>query len=377
MSIEIQGYIAPGFEPVADAFQANFETGNEIGAGFTLMRAEQVIVDIHGGWMDRQKTKPWQNDTIVPVFSTGKAVTALVMAWLVDQGRVDFETPLSVVWPDFAAHGKGEVRLADMLSHRSGVPGISDEMEPTAWFDRDEIESRVAAQSPILPPRGESAYSPIAFGVMADAIARRVDINRRTVGGILREELAGPRDIDFLIGVPESEHHLAAEHLLPQRPPNLGELNEATKIAFLKPWSSPGRKGKTEWRKAELPAANGHGTARSLAQLMSAFANKGEIMGEPVISADVIAAAMTQQYAGPNQVLPFDLAFGCGVMINRESGFFGPTSQAVGHYGFGGSCAFGDPVTGLSGAYVMNRQMDTLAGDERPIRLIDAAYACL
>lgn len=374
---DIHGHVSPGFEAVTDAFQANFETGNEIGAAFTLMKGEQVLVDIHGGWKDRKKTDPWQPDTIVPVFSTGKAVTALVMAWLVDQDRISYATPISDVWPEFAAEGKDEVTLADALAHRSGVTGIGEEMDASTWFDREVIEARVAAQAPVIPPRGESAYSPIAYGVMADAVSRRVDEGGRTVGAILKEEIAGPREIDFLIGVPDSDHPRIAEHLLPPRPPHLGELNEATTLAFLKPWSSPGRKGKTEWRKAELPAANGHGSARALAQLMSAFANSGELIGEPLISSAVIKAAMNEQVAGPNLVLPFNLAFGCGLMINRDSGFFGPNSETVGHYGFGGSCAFADPQTGLSGSYVMNRQMDTLAGDERAIRLIDAAYKSL
>lgn len=377
MSIDIKGQVADGFGPVADAFAKNFETTDELGAGFALVRDGEVLVDIHAGFADRKKAREWRADTIVPVFSTGKAITALVMAWLVDQGRIAYHTKIAEVWEDFAQHGKGELTLAEALSHQSGVPGITTEMDPADWFERETMEARVAAQDPLWQPGDGSGYHPITFGVIADAVARRVDEKGRTVGQILKDTIAGPRGIDFMIGVPESEHERAAEHVLPPKPPHLGSINEAKKAAFLKPWSSPGRRGTATWRSAELPAANGHGTAGALAKLMIAFANKGDLMGEAFISPGTIARALEEQTSGEDRVLPFDLAYGCGVMINRESGHYGPEPKAVGHYGFGGSCAFADPVSGVSGAYVMNRQREVLVGDERAIRLIKAAYDCL
>ena len=377
MSIDIQGHLAPGFEPVAEAFEQNFTDREELGAAFTLVRNSEVLVDIHAGHADRKASSPWRAETIAPVFSTGKAVTALVVAWLVDKGRLDYDAPIADVWPEFAQAGKDAVTLAQALSHQAGLSGYPDEMEPSDWFDRELMENRFAAMAPMWPLGEGSGYHPISFGVIADAVVRRADAKHRTVGAILREEICGPRGIDFHIGVPESEHDRAAEHVLPPRPPHLGAMTSEKAAAFLKPWSSPGRRGTATWRSAELPAANGHGTANAIARLMAPFATQGRLDGEAFVSADVISQALKERVNGPDRVLPFDLAFAAGVMINRESEAFGPEPQAVGHYGFGGSCGFADPERGVSGAYVMNRQMDVLVGDARAKALIEASYRCL
>ncbi|WBQ12455.1 beta-lactamase family protein [Hyphomonadaceae bacterium BL14] len=377
MSIEIHGALAPGFEPVRAVFEENFATRGELGAAFALIRNGEVLCDLRAGWADRARTRPWAPDTLVPVFSSGKAVTALVMAWLVDQGRLDYDAPVSALWPDFAAEGKGDVTIAQALSHQAGLPGPVAGIEPADWFDRGRMEAHFAAMVPLWTPGDGSGYHPLSFGVLADAIARRADTNGRSVGGILREMVAGPRGIDCHIGLPEAEHARAAEHVLPARAPNLGTITPEKQAAFLNPGSSPGRKGAAAWRSAELPAANAHATALSLARLMAPFACEGRLDGEAFLGHDTLAAALKPRAAGPDRVLPFDLSFAAGVMINRASGAFGPEPRTVGHYGFGGSCVFADPVRGLSGAYVMNRQMDVLVGDARAQALIDASYRCL
>ena len=142
MSTDIHGHLASGFEPVAEAFKENFSERGELGAGFTLIRDGEILVDIHAGHSDRKGEQPWTAETIVPVFSTGKAITALVVAWLVDQERLDYDAPVAEVWPEFAQAGKGEVTLAQALSHQAGLPGYPEEMEPSDWFDRELMESR-------------------------------------------------------------------------------------------------------------------------------------------------------------------------------------------------------------------------------------------
>lgn len=377
MSIDIHGVLAPGFEPVRAVFEENFAARGELGAAFALIRQGEVLCDLRAGWADRARTRPWTGETLVPVFSSGKAVTALVMAWLVDQGRLNYDAPVSALWPEFAAHGKGEVTLAQALSHQAGVPGPVSGIDPADWFDRDRMEAHFAAMAPMWTPGDGSGYHPLSFGVLADAIARRADVEHRSVGAILRELIAGPRGIDCHIGLPEDQHHRAAEHVLPPRAPDLGTITPETRAAFLNSGASPGRKGAAAWRSAELPAANAHATAFALARLMAPFACDGRLDGEAFLGAATLTAALKPRTAGPDRVLPFDLSFAAGVMINRRLGVFGPEPRAVGHYGFGGSCVFADPVRGVSGAYVMNRQMDVLVGDARAQALIDAAYGCL
>jgi len=371
----VHGHVSPGFEPVRDAFLANWTDFDEIGAGFAIRINGKSVIDIHAGWADRKKTKTWAADTLVPVYSTGKAVVALVMAKLVDQGLLDYDAPVSAYWPEFAAGGKSGITVAQALSHQAGLSGIAEEMDAGDWFETALIEDRLARQKPLWEPGSGSGYHPITFGFIADALARRTD--GRSIGAILREDICGPYNIDFHIGLPEVEHERTAEHAMPKQLPELGEINPVKTLAFLKPWSSPGRRGAREWRMAEFPAANGHATAHALARLMDVYANQGKLEGKRFLSEETLADLVKERVHGPDKVLPFELSWGAGVMRNTSPGFYGPTPDSIGHSGWGGSCAFADPVRGLSGAYVMNRQQHYLAGDPRPTRLIEAVYGCL
>ncbi|WP_394693475.1 serine hydrolase domain-containing protein [Hyphobacterium sp.] len=372
---DIHGFTAPGFEPVRDAFASLWDGNDEIGAAFAIEIDGEPIVDLWGGWTGKKREAEWARDTIVPVFSTGKAITALVMGWLKDQGHFAFTDRVADYWPDFANNGKGEVTIAQALSHQAGLSGLSEPMEASDWFDRDFIEARIAAQAPLWPLGQGSGYSPLVYGFIADAIALRTD--GRSIGQILKAEITGSHGIDFFIGTPESEHARTAEHRLPPKAPDLGEINEITKLAFLKPWSSPGRRGASEWRKAEFPAANGHGNARSIAALMGLYANEGRLGDDALIAPATIAELMAEQVRGPDRVLPFDLSLGMGVMRNTTNGFYGPESASIGHYGMGGSCGFADPVRHLSGSYTPCQLSFHLAGDPRAVSLINAGYGCL
>lgn len=372
---DIKGDIAPGFEPVKDVFASLWAGTDDIGAAFAVEIAGKRVIDLHAGWTRRDREVEWGSDTIVPVFSTGKAITALVMGWLKDQGAFAFTDTVADHWPAFAQNGKSEITIAQALSHQAGLPAIVDEMEAADWFDRAFIEERIAGQSPLWPLGQGTGYSPLVIGFIANAIARRTD--GRTIGEILKQEICRPRGIDFFIGTPESEHGRVAEHRLPPRPPDLGEMNEFKKLAFLKPWSSPGRRGAAEWRKTEFPAANGHGSAAAIATLMGVFANEGRLSEEPLLSPETVTEIMTEQVAGQDRVLPFDLSFGIGIMRNRTSGHYGPEPLTIGHYGLGGSCGFADPVRHISGSYTPNRLRETLAGDPRAVKLINAVYGCL
>lgn len=371
----VHGSVAPGFEPVRDAFLANWSDQDEIGAGFALRIDGETVVDIHAGWADRKKTRDWQADTLVPVYSTGKAVAALVMAKLVDRGLLQYDVPVADYWPEFAAGGKSQVTVAQALSHQAGLSGIAEEMDAGDWFDAAKIEDRLARQAPLWELGTGSGYHPVTFGFIADALARRTD--GRSIGAILREDICGPAGIDFHVGLPESEHARTAEHAMPRQVPDLGERTRPRELAFLKAWSSPGRRGATEWRKAEFPAANAHATASALARLMGVYALDGKLDDKRFLSAATLEALVKERVAGPDKVLPFDLSWAAGVMRNTRTQFYGPTPEAVGHSGWGGSCAFADPVRRLTGAYVMNRQQHYLAGDPRPTRIIEAVYGCL
>jgi CubicO group peptidase (beta-lactamase class C family) len=373
--VEIAGHALPRFAAAKDAFAANVAAGEELGARFTLVEAGEVVVDLWAGFADRARTKAFDETTLTPVFSTTKALAALLIARLVDQAKLDYGQTVASVWPEFAAAGKDSITIEQLMSHQAGLSGFPDKMDPADWFDWDLICARLAAMAPLWPPGTASGYHPITFGYLAGEVFRRVE--GRTMGTALREDLAEPFGLDLWIGLPDSEFDRVAELQRPTALPRFGEHNAATVAAFLKPWSSPAGRGQAEWRRMEIPSANGHCTALALARLMGALANDGWLDGETILSPALIAEAARSRIRGLDLVLPFEMSWGAGFMRNEAVHPWGPGAQTFGHSGWGGSCAFADPERKLGGAYVMNRQSADLLGDRRPRRLIEAAYSVL
>ncbi len=372
---EIFGLCPDRFAAVRAAFTANFAAGAELGARFCLVEAGEVVVDLWAGFADRARSQAFDQHTLTPVFSTTKAVAALMIARLADAGKLDYGQAVAEIWPDFAQAGKAQVTIEQVMSHQAGLSGFPDPMDPALWFDWEAICARLAAMPPLWPPGTASGYHPITFGYLAGEIFRRVD--GRTLGTALREDLAGPLELDLWIGLPDQEHGRVAELQRPTALPKFGQHNPATTAAFLTPWASPAGRGQAEWRRIEIPSANGHATAPALARLMGALANQGWLDGEMVLSPPLIAEASRERIRGQDLVLPFEMSWGAGFMRNAPVKVWGPGEATFGHSGWGGSCCFADPERRLAGAYVMNKQSTDLIGDARPRRLIEAAYASL
>lgn len=373
--VEVHGRCPDRFAPVREAFIANFESGQELGARVCLVERGEVVVDLWAGHADRARSRAFDEATLTPIFSTTKAVAAILIARLVEAGKLDYAQPVAEVWPDFAQAGKAAVTVEQVMSHQAGLSGLPDQMDPALWFDWDAICARLAALAPLWPPGTASGYHPITYGYLAGEIFRRVD--GRTMGTALREDLAGPLDLDLWIGLPDEQHARVADLQRPSALAKFGEHNAATRAAFLTPWSSPAGRGQAEWRRIEIPSANGHATALALARLMGALANGGWLDGEMILSPALIAELSRERIRGQDLVLPYEMSWGAGVMRNETVHPWGPGAETFGHSGWGGSCAFADPLTGLAGAYVMNRQSADLLGDPRARRLIEAAYASL
>ena len=377
-----RGYVKPGFEGVADTFMGNFEAGEELGAGFCALLDGEIVVNITGGWMDRKKTSAWGENTLVPIYSTTKPIAALVVAHVIDGlDGVTFDTLVGEIWPEFACAGKENLTIAHVLSHQGGLVGFVDPIDPALWLDPPALSAELAKIAPLWQPvpDGTSGYHPLSWGYLAGEIVRR--IAGKSLGTVLAETFTHTDDsnafdgIDFWIGTPASEHERCAEIQRPRELPRLGEMNEYKRAAFGTKWSAPDRGGAI-WREIEIPSANGHGTAESVARIYGAFAHNGMIGETQVAGDETWADFLKVRTSGPDRVLPFDIEFAAGVMHNK-TGFYGPNPNSWGHSGWGGSAALGDPDAGLSCAYVMNRQSAYLQGDPRAQRLFAAVYDCL
>jgi CubicO group peptidase (beta-lactamase class C family) len=372
---DVFGHAPQRFAVVKDAFAAALDAGEELGCRFTAVVAGEVVLDLWGGFADRRRTRAFDERTLTPIFSTTKALAALMAARAVDQGKLDYAQTVASLWPEFAAAGKVSITVEQLLSHQAGLSGFPEKMDPADWFDWDLICARLAAMAPLWPPGSASGYHPITFGYLAGEVFRRAD--GRTMGQALREDLAEPLGLDLWIGLPDAQADRVAELQRPNALPDFGRENPATKAAFLTPWAQPGGKGSDALRRFELPSATGYATALALARVMGALADGGWLDGEAILSPALIAEASRERIRGPDLVLPFEMSWGAGFMRNAAEHPWGPGDASFGHSGWGGSCAFADPERRLGCAYVMNKQSADLLGDRRPKRLIEALYAAL
>jgi CubicO group peptidase (beta-lactamase class C family) len=367
---DIRGVAPARFARVKDAFAANFAEGAELGARFTVAIDGEPVVDLMGGFADRARTRPFDERTLTPVYSTGKAIMALMMATLVERGKLDYDQRVAEIWPAFGQNGKDRITVAQALSHQAGLPGLSPEPDPSIWLDREAVLRALCAQAPMWPPGSASGYHPVTLGYIVGEIFRRVD--GRSIGDALREDLCVPFGLDYSVGLPDGQQDRLADVQKPPAPPALGELTPIKRVAFFDKGSAPGGKGA-----AQSPSANAHGTAPALARLLSIMATGGRLGGKTILSPSTVAQAMRERIFGQDLVLPFRISWAAGFMRNREVKVYGPGALTVGHSGWGGSCAFADPETRVSGAYVMNKQSPNLIGDPRAVRLIEAVYAAL
>ena len=376
-SYPIHGHLPAQFDGLRTAIANNHTEHDELGFQFCVMQHGEPLIDIRAGWTDRRQTEEVAEDTLFAVFSSGKAAAALVIAWLVEEDRIGYDQLVETIWPEFAQTGKSSLTIGQVMSHQSGLSGITNpEWTAKDWFDWDKTIAQLEQQAPIFEPGSASGYHPVTYGFLAGEIAKRADKQQRSLGRILREELCQLGEADVWIGLPSSEHGRCADMQKPKALAEMGDITDATRWAFMKPWSSPGGMGAAAWREAELAGSNCHATARGLATLMQAGVD-GRISDTPVLSEDTQTNFSKSRTKGQNLVLPFELDFAAGVMRNDPNYFYGPNAATLGHSGWGGSCVFADPVIGLHGAYVMNRQRNSLLGDVRPRALIDSVYAAL
>ncbi len=371
---DVNGLIAPQFEDLATRLSENLASGEDLGASVCLTIEGEVVVDIHGGWEDRRQTTPWTERSLPCVYSSGKFVTALLVARAVDEGLLDYEAPIAEIWPEFAANGKEKITLAMAMSHQAGLCGLTEEISPAAWLDWDVICEALADQAPLWPPGTANGYHPQTFGFLAGEVLRRA--TGKTIGQMLREDFFETDGIDVHCGVTEEAYGRTMKMIKPPAAPDLGDLNSYTSVAFLKPWSSPAKVDAKDWAMAEIPASNMHATASGLARIMTPYANDGALEGTSFISTNTLAEAMKERCNRNDLVLPFNLSWAAGMM--RNSNFvYGPNENTVGQSGFGGSCVFADPENRLTFSYVMNKMSPVLMGDPRPLHYIEAVYSAL
>ena len=383
MEVKAQGFVAPGFEKAREAFEANWQ-GYEVGACFSAVHRGRTVVDLWGGWLDRECTRPWPKDTLVNVYSTTKGMGSLAAAILADEGRLDYQARVVQYWPEFGAEGKEKITVAQLLSHQAGLCGLTQKITVEDLYDWDKMVRLLAAMKPLWEPGTAAGYHAVTWGFFAGELIRR--ITGQTLGAYFQEKVAGPLAADFYIGLPDAEMGRVADIIGPNRArvPQK-KIDPARKmpplynIALMNPSIRPFKDASSyAWRKAEIAAANGQANARGMARIYGALANGGEIDGLRIISRAGIEAATTLEVDGSrlNLVTGRAMRFGRGFGLNSE-GHYGPNPRSFGHAGAGGSLGFADPDAGLGFGYAMNQMQVNEDDERRSDRLVQAVYECV
>ncbi|GAA5057943.1 serine hydrolase domain-containing protein [Nocardia callitridis] len=389
----IHGDVASGYGPVADAFRRNFARHGEIGAAVAVFAGDQPVVDLWAGHRDRHRTLPWERDTIVPVFSSTKGMSAFTLASAVEQGLLDYEQPVAKYWPEFAAHGKERITVRQLIDHQAGLSGLSRTVRLEQVADLDGLAPILAEQRPAWKPGTRHGYHAITLGLYQGELLRRVDPHHRTLGTIFAEDIARPLGADFFIGLPSSQSldriatmaaTQGADILRYERdvPVRIGAEIFAKRglahAALTNPRTgSPARATRREFLGVELPASNGVGNARALARVYGAAAGRtGELpLGDGLL--DRLAAADTaDDVPADDLVLHTKSRYHLGFRKSRGSFRFGSDKRAYGTTGLGGSFGFADPATGLGFGYVMNRLGLAVLDDVRSRNLREALLRC-
>ncbi|MFF0013848.1 serine hydrolase domain-containing protein [Streptomyces sp. NPDC005374] len=381
----VHGHCDERFAAVRSVFEENFRDRGELGAAVSVTVDGETVVDLWGGWADAARTRPWERDTLVNVWSTTKGPTALCAHILADRGLLDFDAPVAFYWPEFAAAGKEKVLVRHLLSHRAGLAGLREPHSLAELYDWELTTRRLAATEPWWEPGTQSGYHALTYGFLVGEVVRRV--SGLLPGAFLEREVTGPLGIDFTIGLPEKEAVRAAELVHPpaasasEQAAIFAQLTPAAIAALANPVAGAAEANTPGWRAAEIPAANGHGTARAVAALYGVFAGRGSYGGRRVLSPESAERVREGQGSGRDLVLGVglgdDTELGLGLWLSGPNGSYGPNPRAFGHDGFGGSCGLADPEAGVSLGYVMNRMGPHIANDPRKTALVDALYAAL
>ena len=372
--METQGRFDEKFKSIVDCYENQFELGLDIGSSLAITYEGEMVVDIWAGTRDRAQSLPWEENTIVNVFSSTNNATSLAADVLADRGQLDFFAPVAEYWPEFAQKGKENILVSHIMSHSSGLPGWDVPVAGEDLYDPDKVAALFEAQEPWWEPGTALGYHAISVGNLMGEIIKR--ISGKTVGNFFRDEIAKPLDIDFHIGLEDKHHSRVAEihQAVEANPEDLFELEEGSvmhKVMTNGIITAPDA-NTTEWRRAEIPAAGGHGNGRSIAESMALIANKGTYKEKRIFSEDLIRHALEEQIRGNDLVLvePLRWGIGFGLPIDNVSWMGYLEEGACFWAGWGGSMSIADTNKRVSFGYAPCLMEEGAIGAERSQNLV-------
>jgi len=373
---DIHGRCDGRFEAVRSALAQNLDSGEELGASLVLDIDGDIVIDMWGGFCDEARTIPWGEHTITNVWSSTKTVTSLAALMLADRGELDVDAPVARYWPEFAAAGKQDIRVRQLMSHSTGVSALDQPAVVEDLYDWQKATSRMAAQAPWWEPGTASGYHALNYGHLVGEVVRRV--SGKPLKQFVAEEITGPLGADFQIGAAESDWGRIANVVPPPPLPfdfeALGPDHPAVKT-LTGPFIEAGEANTPGWRSADIGAANGHGNARSVARVMSVVARGGEVDGIRLLGPATIDLIFREQLNGIDLVLGVPLRWGIGYGLPQPEILpWIPDEQICFWGGWGGSMIVMDVGRRMTISYMMNKMAPGIIGSDRSAAYGQAIY---
>jgi len=388
----VEGHVSRGFEAVREAFAQNFEQRGELGGACCAYHRGEKVVDLWGGFRNRQTEEPWERDTMVVVHSATKGLAAMTLALAHSRGWLDYEARVATYWPEFAQQGKEKITVRQLLAHQAGLFAFDEPVDRSVVADLDRLAVVLARQKPAWESGTRQAYHALTLGFYEGELMRRVDPRHRSLGEFFRDEIAYPLGEDIYIRVPEE---IPNARLATLSPPSrlrmltgfplrftLEAMNRHSNI-YRALVTNPGSavyqdEQRVYARNFEVPSGGGVGTARGIAHAYGAFAAGGRELGLRQETLDLLAAPATRPtYGFYDECMKADgIQFSLGFMKSTPIWRFG-SARSFGSPGAGGSLGFADPEVGVGYAYVTSQMGTALTGDPRDVALREALYSAL
>ncbi|NMO04186.1 beta-lactamase family protein [Gordonia sp. TBRC 11910] len=373
----VNGHNDARFDALRDTFAATIDSGEELGAALAIDVDGETVVDLWGGHRDAARTLPWESDTIVNVWSTTKEITALAILLCVDRGLVDLDAPVARYWPEFAANGKQDITVAQLMSHTSGVSGWDQPFAVEDMYDWDLSTSRLAAQAPWWEPGTASGYHAQNQGHLLGEVIRRV--TGKHLKAFVAEEISGPLGTDLQIGAgPDDDARIAEIIPPPPLPIDFESLDPASPMmkTFTGPAATAEAANTVAWRRADMGALNGHTNARGLVGTLSLI-SRGSV-GPLTLSSATIDRIFDEQYRGVDLVLAVPLRWGIGFGLPEPQTLpYIPDERICFWGGWGGSLTVMIPEKKTTISYVMNKMAPGIIGSDRAAAYLSAAFEAL
>lgn len=386
--LHLEGSVSPGFEPVREAFSENFARRHELGGACCVYHRGEKVVDLWGGIRNKATGEPWEEDTMVIVYSSTKGLAAMTLAVAHSRGWLDYEERVATYWPEFAQNGKANITVRQLLAHQAGLFALDEKVDRSVVADLDRLAIVLARQKPAWEPGTRQAYHGITLGYYENELLRRIDPGHRSLGRFFQDEIATPLGLDFYIRLPESipDSRLATM----ARPSPLAMLRGfgiRFSLEAFNPHSNISRalegslmpldEQRVYARNLEIPAGGGVGTARAMARAYGVFAAGGqELELRPETLRLLSAPAIPPTHGFFDECMKAEARFSLGFMKPSPGWPFG-SEGSFGTPGTGGSLGFADPETGIGYGYVTSGMGTVLTGDPRDLALRNAVYSVI